>query len=241
MIEWLPDFVLRDSERESLRADNAVALVAKAAHAVYTSQKYQKRGEPGELLLHIVLRQVFQTSPAVAKLFFKDSANDTVKGFDAVHVVSTDTQLELWLGEVKFYEDVADAIRDVVAELERHTSKDYLRAEFAAITHKIDAASPHAAKLKKLLDPNTSLDEVFDCLCVPVLLTYDSDVMAANTKETDEFTAAFEAEVEKHHATFCLKGLPPKLRIHLILLPMSTKKVLIDEFDKRLKSAQALA
>ena len=44
MIEWLPDFVLRDSEREALRSDNAVQLIANAARAVYTSAKYQKRG-----------------------------------------------------------------------------------------------------------------------------------------------------------------------------------------------------
>lgn len=58
---------------------------------------------------------------------------------------------------MKFYESVTYAITDVVQELEAHTRHDYLRREFAAIITKIDAKWPHADRLKKLLDPNTSL------------------------------------------------------------------------------------
>jgi hypothetical protein len=241
MIEWLPDWVLRESEREALRSDNAVELIAKAAKTVYTSKKYAKRGEPGELLLHIILRQVFKTTPAVAKLFFKDSTNDTVKGFDAVHVVATEQNLELWLGEVKFYEDIASAIRDVVKELHDHSDADYLRKEFAAITNKIDPAWPHADRLKKLLDQNTSLDEVFDAICIPVLLTYDSATLAGHKKVTADFSAAFNAEVAQHHATFSAKELPANLRINLLLLPMCCKADLLSEFDRRLRSVQDIA
>lgn len=241
MIQWLPDFVLRDSERRGLRAENAVELIASAAHAVYSSEKYQRRGEAGELLLHIILRQVFGTTPAISKLFFKDSSNDTVKGFDSVHVTSANGELELWLGEVKFYDDIASAIRDVVQELEEHSQADYLRREFAAIVNKIDPASPMSARLKALLDPNTSLDQVFSRLCVPVLLTYDSATIAAHTKVTTDFTTAFEVEVKKHHATFSGKQLPAELRIHLLLLPLHRKADLLAEFDKRLKNAQGIA
>ena len=95
LLEWLPEFALTHSEREALGAHNAVALVSQAARAIYTSQKYQRRGEPGELLLHVIIRQTFKTVPAITKYFFKDAANDTVKGFDAVHVVASDTELQL--------------------------------------------------------------------------------------------------------------------------------------------------
>src|SRR3712207_6996007 len=60
-----------------------------------SSEKYSKRGEFGELLLHSVIRDVFHSEPAISKIFFKDSANDTVKGFDAVHVVEVEGSLEL--------------------------------------------------------------------------------------------------------------------------------------------------
>ena len=58
-----------------------------------------------------------------------------MKGFDAVHVVDTGASLELWLGEVKFYE-TSQGDPDVVKELEAHTQQDYLRSEFAAIVTK---------------------------------------------------------------------------------------------------------
>jgi uncharacterized protein DUF1837 len=239
MIEWLPDFALRDSERQGLRAENAVSLIARAAQVVYASDKYERRGEAGELLLHIILRQVFKTIPAISKMFFKDSANDTVKGFDAVHVVAHEDTLQLWLGEAKFYDDIARAIHDAVEDLTAHFARDYMRAEFAAITNKIDGAWPHGATLAKLLNPNTSLDQVFDSLCVPVLLTYDSPVVAAHGEVTAAFEDAFRAEVEKHHASFSSKR-PPHLTIHLLLLPMNRKDNLVREFDERLKHAQGI-
>ena len=161
LIEWLPDFALTHSEREGLGSHNAVALTIQAAKSVYTSEKYGRRGEIGEILLHIALRQVFKTVPAINKVFFKDSTNDTVKGFDAVHVVAAAESLELWLGEVKFYNDISSAIDDVIKEIEAHTTRDYLRAEFAAIVNKIDPAWPYASRLKLLLGKNTSLDQMF--------------------------------------------------------------------------------
>ena len=238
LMEWLPEFALTHSERESIGAHNALSMSIRAARTIYTSEKYQKRGEIGELLLHVAMCQVFGTVPAVAKYFFKDSANDTVKGFDAVHVVALPESLELWLGEVKFYKDIGDAIKDVVKELQRHTAGDYLRAEFAAITNKIDDAWPHANRLRKLLHRNTSLDEVFDCMCIPVFLTYDSDTIASHTSISEEFSQAFEEEVRKHHKTFSGENLPTHCQVHLFLLPLGSKKALVDAFDERLKKWQ---
>ena len=64
----------------------------------------------------------------VSKFYFKSAANDTVKGFDAAHVVFVNPpeDLELWLGEAKLYIDVDAAIRDVCGELSTHLSDDYL-------------------------------------------------------------------------------------------------------------------
>ena len=238
LVQWIPDFALTYSEQKALGHQNAVALIIQAARTVYTSPKYQKRGELGELLLHVAMRQVFKTIPAITKFFFKDSPNDTVKGFDVVHVVDTSTDLELWLGEVKFYDRISQAIRDVVAELEKHTKHDYLRKEFAAITNKIDPAWPHADRLRQLLHPNTSLDIIFDRLCIPVFLTYDSEAIASNKRVSDEFKQAFCMEVRKHHKTFSGKQLPTNCRVHLFLLPLHRKRDLVKSFDERLKQWQ---
>jgi hypothetical protein len=237
MLEWLPEFALNYTEAKSVQSGNAARLLKEAALRVYQTDKFQNRGEFGELLLHIVLRQVFRTVPAISKIYYKDSANHTVKGFDAVHVVADTAGLQLWLGESKFYEDISSAINDVVAELERHSEDRYLRGEFATIINKIDDAWPHADRLRKLLNPNTSLDDVFDALCVPVLLTYNSKAVNAHSRVTEAYCEAFRTELERHHVTFSDKSLP-KVQIYLFLIPLKSKKDLVKELDEELRRWQ---
>jgi len=207
MMEWLPEFALSYQERQTLRHNNTVCMLRAAAQRVYATKKFENRGEFGELLLHIAARQVFNTLPAISKIYYKDADNDTVKGFDAVHVLAAGATLELWLGEVKFFDNIARAIREVVEELGQHTTPGYLRREAAAIINKIDPQWPHADRLKRLLDANTSLDTVFDAMCIPVLLTYDSDVLNAHDRVNEAFRQAFTAEVSAHHGTFSRKTL----------------------------------
>lgn len=166
IMEWLPEFALTYSELEGINSGNMVALMRDAAKKVYATEKFHNRGEFGELFLHAAMRQIFGSLPAISKIFYKSSRNDTVKGFDAVHVVNSGSRLELWLGEAKFYDDITRAIRDVVAELQAHTQRNYLRDEFILIAGKIDPRWPHATELQQLLSPNTSLDDVFDRVCI---------------------------------------------------------------------------
>ena len=79
------------------------ASFRKAALLMYASDKYKSRGEFGELLLHAVCREIYRSEPAISKIFFKGAVNETVHGFDSVHVVADGDALELLLGEVKFY------------------------------------------------------------------------------------------------------------------------------------------
>jgi hypothetical protein len=238
LMEWLPEFALNYSDAQAITSGNAVRLLRDAALRVYQSDKFEQRGEFGELLLHAALRQVFDTIPAISKIYYKDSANNTVKGFDAVHVVATKNSLELWLGEAKFYDNFSRAVASVIKELALHTGNDFLRKEFALIVNKIDPAWPHADRLKKLLSPNTSLDQVFDTLCVPVLLTYNSATLASHVKVTSEFRAAFSKELETHYTSFAAQSLPKNARIHLILVPLHTKKELVTALDTELKRWQ---
>lgn len=240
LINWLPEFALNYSDYEAIAGHNAAEKTIEAAKALYASPKYQKRGECGELLLHVIVRQVFGSYPAISKYFFKDNRNDTVKGFDAVHVVADADKLELWLGEVKFYQDIDQAMVAVVSELEQHMERDYLRAEFVAIKNKIDASWPLADRLMKLIRPQKSLDEIFDAVVVPVLLTYDSEVIQNHTRVTEMFKQAFEKEVREHRDTFAAQNLPNTVRLELFLFPLGSKKELVKSFDERLKQWQAL-
>lgn len=240
VMDWLPEFALTASECETLGHQNATKLMRSAAKRVYDSQKFRNRGEFGEILLHAAIRQVFDSLPAVSKIYYKSANNDTVKGFDAVHVVGPPDDLELWLGEAKFYDDIARAITDVVAELSKHLETNYLRDEFALIVNKIDPKWPHAAVLQKLLQPEVSLDEVFTRVCIPILLTYDSPCIASHSSCDTVYAKAFELEITKHYMNFSGRQLPPEIRIHLFLLPLLEKRALTEVLDGKLKLWQKL-
>ena len=226
LFEWLLEFALHYSDLESVNSATAERFMKKAAKTVYTTEKYQKRGEFGELLLHALLREVFNSQPAISKIYFKSATNETVKGFDAVHVVESNGGLELWLGEVKFYENIHQAIRDVIPELELHTDREWLREEFILIDSKIDPKWKHAGTLKRLISKRTSLDVIFKRICIPVLLTYDSKCVNQHSEVTESFTVALKSEFEEIYAEFKDHKLPA-LRVHLFLIPLACKKDLV--------------
>lgn len=241
VMEWLPEFCLNVQEVKNLNSSNAFKMIKKAARQVYQTDKYKNRGEFGEIFLHIALRQIYNSIPAISKIYFKDSVNGTVKGFDAVHVVKNNSKLELWLGEVKFYSDYSRAIRDVIDELIEHTKYDYLRNEKMLLLNKIDDNFSFYPELSKLLDTNTSLDEIFDCACIPILITYDSETLKKHNKKTECFDEELKSEVMKINQKMFNKlskiELPP-VKIHFFLLPLQEKSILIDALDKELKDLQ---
>ena len=48
LFEWLPEFALKYSDLEDLNSATAMRLIKRAAKIVFTTPKYQKRGEFGE-------------------------------------------------------------------------------------------------------------------------------------------------------------------------------------------------
>ena len=244
-MEWLPEFCLTANELKSITSSNALKMIRKAAQSVYQTDKYKNRGEFGELFLHIILRQIYGSIPAISKIYFKDAVNNTVKGFDAVLIINikdTKDTFELWLGEVKFYNNARQAIYDVIGEIQEHTKQDYLKNEKMLLLNKIDIdpKSPFYPILSKLLAPNTSLDELFDCACIPILITYDSKTLKKHTKTTKEFNLELEHEVMKVFDDFKNKisNLTIPIKLHVFLLPLQEKSVLIKKLDEELKWLQ---
>lgn len=242
LIEWLPEFALDFSELRELGPHNAVPMLRKAARVIYTSEKYQKRGEFGEILLHALIRQECKSEAAISKVYFKTAVNDTVKGFDAVHVCAQTDGLELWLGEAKFYNDLRGAVREVLVELQDHLAADYLRTEFLLIENKIDNEWEHAPALKALLHRNTSLDSIFKRLCIPIMLTYDSACIDRHKALDEAYIADFVAEVNQAHALLESglrdKSVPADVRLHLFVVPVRSKADLVKLLDQELKKWQ---
>ena len=243
LFNCIPDFCLSYSEIHEVDSAEWMDKLRKSVAMIYNSPKYKSRGEFGELLLHYILKDFYKTIPAISKMYFKDGPNETVKGFDAVHVIENDEGLlDLWLGEVKFYKDASQAIKDVIPEIEEHFAHDYLRTEFIAITNKLDKESPFFEKLKRLISPDTSLDDIFERICVPVLITFNSKVIDKHTKYTNAYKEEMKTEMEKYFNQFesQFEKLGIDVEVHLFLLPLKTKETFVQMLNNKLNLWQQL-
>lgn len=247
VMEWLPEFALSYSELKSISHHNAIRMAKKAAKLVYQTPKYGNRGEFGEIFLHIAIRQIYESIPAISKIYYKSAVNETVKGFDAVHVVQGDHGLELWIGETKFYTSINKAISDVAAEIILHLETDYLKNEFLLIANKIDDTLPNAKELQALLDGNNSLDVIFSRVCIPILLTYESKSVAGHIAASNQYISSVSSEINKAYEklrndlgdSYLAKfGTNLPVTVHVVLIPLHDKKKLVASLDQRLKEMQ---
>lgn len=102
-----------------------------------TDATQQKYGFFGEVLLNLVLRICFETTPIIAKGYFYDILKpEEPKGYDSYHLVQTEKGCSLWFGEVKFHQTYSSALKSIFDNIEKALSNDYLKDNLLAILPK---------------------------------------------------------------------------------------------------------
>jgi hypothetical protein len=186
--------------------------------------KTLKRGEFGELVLHLILRDHIKTIPLLSKIHFKDTDGVPVHGFDCVHIgpdVSAIENHSLYFGESKIYSRKdgsagQSGIDDLINDIKNHFKLDFLKREIAFICKKKYAFVP----LEEYADENTKseyesflaskkhwfnvleraekgeikLQDFLKSVTVPLLCTYESRLFENHKDEND---AQFLLEYEK--------------------------------------------
>lgn len=207
-------------------------------------KKYLTRGEFGELLLHLILRDFHETIPLISKIYFKDSHGATVHGFDAVHIqLSTKS---LWLGESKLYYDGKRGIAALIEDIKEHIKADYLQDEFSIISKKLkilDHEIPEKQHWLDLMHESTKLADVLESVTIPILCTYTSDNFTNHDDVTKEFIQAYEKEVEELKKYFESRNdhpLKTKLNVVLMLFPVQSKDLLVRKMHNKLIRLQGI-
>jgi hypothetical protein len=95
LFNWLPYAALSQEHQLAFGSNNFVDMLRVAAAHIYNTKRTVTRGEIGELMLHLACILHCKTIPIMCKLVLKTSSNDTVKGFDGVHLVPKDSSFEL--------------------------------------------------------------------------------------------------------------------------------------------------
>ena len=179
-------------------------------------EKYLKRGEFGELILHLLLRDFAETIPLVSKIHFKDTDGATVHGFDLVHIgsdVNNPDNNSLFFGESKLYSRKkgnagSHGITDLIEDIESHFNKDFLYREIALIGKKKYAFIPPDEyedknteqeyqefllkkkywfnKLSEVEQKNAKLQDFLKSVTIPLVCTYQSELFDSHSDETSD-------------------------------------------------------
>lgn len=210
--------------------------------------KYLKRGEFGELILYYLLQEKLGKPQLISKLYFKDSYNSVVHGFDAVHFDKNSK--ELWIGESKFYIDKNSALRDLVDDLYKHFNIDFFNQEFAIIKRRFGDLGIQDDDISTLVDPQTKQLSKIININACFFALFDSEIVnsfsyeVGTDKPSQQFLDILKKAVEKTRVNFDSKistyPYKDKLKIHLFLFPVNSKYKLIQALHDKLKREQGL-
>lgn len=236
----IPEYALGYHQGTDIPLTEMVDRLQDAAKTVYTTDKYKRRGEFGELILHLLLRDFCNSIPLISTIYFRDSPNVPAHGFDGVHVTIEGDEKKLWLGESKLYKTGSDGITDLVGDIAKHFNSDYLRQQFNLITRKLPVNAPEIKHWRELMHKNQKLDVIFSSIVIPMVCTYSSELFINHNNETAQYLDDFKAECIALHNEFTRKLKRTDLEIMLLLLPVPDKDDLNKELDARLKAMQKI-
>lgn len=236
----IPEYALGYHQGNNIPLTEIVDRLQDAAKTVYTTDKYKRRGEFGELILHLLLRDFCNSIPLISTIYFRDAPNIPAHGFDGVHVTINGNEKKLWLGESKLYKSGTDGVNDLVGDIVKHFNADYLRQQFNLITRKLPIDTPEIEHWRTLMHKNQKLDVIFSSIVIPMVCTYNSSLFVNYNDETEQYIDEFKKECEALHAEFNKKKPASNLEIILLLLPVPDKDELNKELDARLKAMQRL-
>lgn len=152
------------------------------------SKTYSRRGEFGELILHVILRDRFNTIPLISKIYFKDSQGLAAHGFDCVHI-DPDTKT-LFLGESKLYQDPQKGITQLIKDLDEHFNTDFFASEFSILKKRLHDHQYLESRdyWIQLISQNTALKDKLRKIKIPLICTYTCELFSTATDlESQEF------------------------------------------------------
>ncbi|HEX7964897.1 MAG TPA: DUF1837 domain-containing protein [Gammaproteobacteria bacterium] len=233
----IPEFVFGSNVTTVANRD-LTYRVRESAKRLYETDKYQRRGEFGEVILHLLLSDFVGTVPLLSKIYFKDSMNATVHGFDGVHVLVKGEKRQLWLGESKLYDDGAAGVAELAKDIVEHFKTDYLRSEFLLLSDRIAEDTPDIQHWKELLHQHTVLDKILNEVWVPCVCTYSGSAYDGNEDICEKFTNDLNTEVERLEKKFSeeLEKVETKLNVILILFPVKNKAELVTALHDKVQA-----
>lgn len=255
MFDALIEFVYGCS-RDAFDKKNIAITLQKAISRLIKKNKYaiKRTGDVGELLLHIILRDFFDTIPLVQKIHLKSSSEDAAKSFDIVHIKEIDDKINLVLGEAKLYSNPNSAVTSLLDDVKKHYNQNFLQTEFVTISgqipdHKLlpDDLDNLFCKMRnkfnsimpsiiKAQSTNSYLETIFDDTILVLFCAFKANTCAKYKKVTKKFISEINQDLESIYKAFKAKNNCTSGKIVFILFPLLDHDELIDKFLYRMRS-----
>lgn len=144
-------------ERERLYTEQRNKAVGLFIKAQKQKSKKLKAGEPGEIILYILLEWALKAPQIISKMYLKTSAQMPVHGSDGIHASWDGKQLTFYFGESKLFEKLPSGISAAFKSIkEFQDSKEKQTREIDIIRDHMDLGNDMAElqeELVKYLDP----------------------------------------------------------------------------------------
>lgn len=254
----LPEYVF--ANHEEINTTNAYIKIKEAANALYNvdsvkainkyyiekdatykeaaeKHKAYRRGEFGEILLHVLLRDFKGTVPLISKVYFKDSSGVPAHGFDAVHY-SPDNKI-LWLGESKLYTDGKGGIDDLINDLKNHFTHDFMQEQYTIIKKNVENSTiPDRDYWVGRFSENVRLQDMISNVNVPLLCVYPDEAYKQKLEGAiTDIAKVIETNSRDLKQYFDKKNDAPlknNLNIILFLFPVRDKHEFVIKLHKKL-------
>lgn len=244
--------LISDSPATSL--ENAFENLRKVKNKDNTEGKITD-GEVGEIFLYGIMREYYQATVLVPKIFYKQNTNDTVKGGDSVTITLSNNEVGIWFGESKFYSNINNAINDSVKSIsdflkdkinkEISISYDCLRLDNIKKMLMEKSNEELYNKLKYLLRKD-NIDKLKQHMHIPILILYECDI-TKSSKSQEELIKRDINNIFKEKSFMLLKKQITKLKenniynyesikFHIILFPCVDKDKIMDNINNIAKN-----
>ncbi len=112
-----------------------------------------KYGFFGEVILYGILKVLFGTQSIISKgYFYSPIENSESKGYDAYHLVESNSNIQLWFGETKFHQSYSQAVKDVLDKIKISLSDKYLKRNLLALRKNKDKFDTQNSTLNSILN-----------------------------------------------------------------------------------------
>jgi hypothetical protein len=225
----LPASVLATFGYLSARKLSSQALKALDSHGITSEREIISN-----LLLHSILRHHFDSEPIACKLYYL--VGGQMRSTNA-HIVQTLERDELWLGRSRLVTatDYEETVKATIAELTSALDPSLLKEDRDLIVQLRDPQHMRPDSLGRVLNASGKIADLLAILKLPILVAYDSEVIARGFEPTylaklvEEVTAAYEKLKKK------LSGPLEAVEIVIFLIPVECASTLASEFGKKLR------